>query len=63
MWVRRSHTLAHLTKIASRKRKFKLTKIKQNYFEKIKWIVSHTTLLTYAGCNKYFKIHTNDTDI
>ena len=25
--------------------------------------MSHTTLLTYAGCNKYFKIHTNATDI
>ena len=59
MWARRSHKLAPLDKITSNKVKFKWTKIEQDDFDKIKWIVSRDTLLPFAGYNEEFKIHTN----
>ena len=43
MWVRRSHMLMPLTNIMSSKVKFKLTKIKQDAFDKIKQIVARGT--------------------
>ena len=57
MWPRRSHTLAHLTKLAYTKRSFKWAQSKQDAFEKIKQIVAHNTLSTYPDFNETFKIH------
>ena len=33
--------------------------VEQDAFNKIEWIVSHNTLLTYLYFNETFKIHTN----
>ena len=41
------------------KRKFKWTQLEQDAFDKIKWIVTRNTLLTYPDFNETFKIHTN----
>ena len=57
---RRSHTLAPLTKVTSNKRKFKGTKIKQDTFNEIKWIVAHDNLSTYPYFDGWFKIHIAD---
>ena len=59
MWPRRSHTLAPLTIFTYIENNFKWTQVKQNAFEKIKWIVSIDTFLTYPYSNETFKIHTN----
>ena len=59
MWPRPSHTLALLTKLTYINRNFKLTKFKQDDFEKIKRIVARNTLSTYPVFNETFKIHTN----
>ena len=59
MWQMRSNTLVPLTRMAPNKRKFKWTKVKQDSFDKIKWIVAHDTLLTYTDFNKMFKTHTD----
>ena len=58
MWLRRSHTLAPLTKITFIKRNFKCMKVEQDYFDKIKRIVACDNLLNYPDYNKTFKIHT-----
>ena len=55
----RSHTLVTLTGLTSIKRKFEWTQVKQDNFDKIKWIVAHDTLLTYTDFNKMFKTHTD----
>ena len=59
MWPRRSYILDPLTKLVSIIRKFQCTQVKQDDFEKIKWIMDHDTLLTYSYLNETFKIHTN----
>ena len=59
MWPRRSHMLAHLTRLTSIKRKFKWTQVKQVAFEEIKRIVARGPLSTYLDFNETFKIHTN----
>ena len=59
MCPRRSHTLAPLTVIMSYERKFKWTKIKQDAFDKIKWIVARDNLLIYPDFNKAFKMYTD----
>ena len=59
MWPMRSHMLAPLTKITSNKRKFKWTKIEQDAFDEIKWIVARDNFLTYPYFNETFKIHNN----
>ena len=41
MWARLSHILAPLTNIMSSKVNFKWTKIKQDAFKEMMWIVSH----------------------
>ena len=60
IWPRGSHTLAPLTRIASIKQRFKCIQVKQDAFDKIKWIVACNTLLTYLDLNETFKIHAND---
>ena len=52
MWSRRSQMLAPLTKITSTKVKFKWTKIEQDAFDEIKWILSRDNLLTYPDSNE-----------
>ena len=59
MWPRRSHTLAHLTKFISIKRKIKWTQVQQDTFNKTKRIVARDTLLTYPDFNETFKINTD----
>ena len=59
MWPRRSHMLVPLNILTSIKRKFKWTQVKQDAFNKIKWIGAHDTLSTYPYFNETFKIHTN----
>ena len=54
-----SQKLSTLTKLTSTKRKFKLTQVEQEAFEKIKRIVDHDTLLTYTDFNEKFNIHTD----
>ena len=44
MWPSRSHTLAPFTKRTSIKKTFKWTKVEQDNFKKIRWIVNHDTL-------------------
>ena len=46
IWARHSHSLAYLTKTTSSKVKFKWTKIKQEVFEDIKWVVACNVLLS-----------------
>ena len=59
MWPRWSHTLAPLTILTYIKRKFKLTQIKQDAFDKIKRIMERDTLLTYPDFIETFKISTD----
>ena len=59
VWTRRSHTFAHLTRKASNKRKFGLTKVKQDAFENYKRNVARNNLSTYPDFIEAFKIHTN----
>ena len=59
MWPRGSHMLEPLTRFMSIKQKFKWTQVKHDYFDKLKWIMDHYTLLTYTDFNETFKIHTD----
>ena len=59
IWLRRSQTLAPLTKITTIKQTFKWTQVKQDAFNKTNRIVAGDTLLTYNNFNETFKIHTN----
>ena len=52
MWSRRLYTLLPLTEITPNKRKCRWTKIIQNDFGLIKWIVDRYTLLTYPDFNE-----------
>ena len=51
--------LAPLNKLTHIKRNFKWTKVEQDSFDEIKWIVVYDTLLDYPYFNKTFKIHTD----
>ena len=55
----RSHTLSHLTRLTSIKRKFKCAQVEQDTFNKNEWILAHDTLSTYPDFNETFKILTN----
>ena len=55
----RSHTLSHLTRLKSIKRKFKCAQVEQDTFNKNEWILAHDTLLTYPDFNKKFNIYTD----
>jgi hypothetical protein len=59
MWLRRSDTLAPLSKLTSKTAKWQWTDIEQNAFEKMKRIISRATLLAYPDFNKPFIIHTD----
>jgi hypothetical protein len=59
MWIKRSHILAPLTKLVSKKQKFVWEKEQQHAFETIKKIISKETLLIYPNFNEPFQIHTD----
>ena len=55
--------LATLTKITFIKVKYKWTKIEQDSFEEIKWIVARDNLIDFPGFNKRFEIYTDSSDL
>ena len=57
MWARPSHTLESLTKKPSNKVKFKWTKIEQDAFNEIKWILDYDALSIYLSFNERFKVN------
>ena len=59
MWAKRSEILAPLTKLCSKKVKFKWTEIENNAFEEAKRVISKDVLLSYPDFNKEFVIHTD----
>ena len=59
MLPRRSHTLAPLTKLISIKIHLQMDGSQTSFFENIKWIVAHYTLLTYPDFNETFRTHTD----
>jgi len=62
MWRRRSHILAPLTGLISKKVTFKWETQHQKAFEEIKDIISRETLLSFPDFNKEFHIHTDASD-
>ena len=60
MWSMCSHTLETLTKITPTKVKFKWTKIEQDAFDEIKWIVGRNNLFPCPDLKEEFEIHTDD---
>ena len=59
MWIRRSDTLAPLTKLVSSAEKWIWTDEQQKAFETMKQILSRETLLSYPDFSKPFDIHTD----
>lgn len=62
MWKRRSHLIAPLTALVSKKATFTWTKSHENAFQDIKKVISRETLLAYPDFNKEFHIHTDASD-
>ena len=59
LWIRRSHVLAPLTKIAGASAKWQWTEKEQNAFDTMKEIISKETLLAYPNFSQPFDIHTD----
>ena len=59
MTVRRSHIIAPLTKLTSKKVPFVWKDVHQKAYEKIKMVLSKETLLRYPDFSKEFEIHTD----
>ena len=59
MWLRRSHTLAPLTRLTSIIWKFKWKQAKKYAFDKINRIMARDVLLSYPDLNKTFKVCTD----
>ena len=59
MTIRRSHIIAPLTKLTSKKVPFVWTEVHQKAFEQIKMVLSEETLLRYPDFSKEFEIHTD----
>ena len=59
IWPHRSHILAPLMALTSKKAKWKLTKIHQNTFEEMKRVIAQEMLLAYPNFNEIFDIHTD----
>ena len=55
MWPMRSHTLAPLTILASIKKKFKCTQVKQYDFGEMNYIVTGDNLSNYTDLNETLK--------
>ena len=62
MWVRRSHVLAPLTILSSKKNKWKWGDEEQKAFQLMKKIISKNALLAYPDFNEEFVIHTDASD-
>ena len=59
MWIRRSHVLAPLAALTSKKTKWKWTDVHTECFEKAKRIISREVMLAYPDFSKPFEIHTD----
>jgi len=59
MWIRRSDTLAPLTKLCSKTATWEWTEEQQKAFNDIKKIISREVLLAYPNFNEEFVIHTD----
>jgi transposase InsO family protein len=59
MWVRRSHLLAPLAALTSKKAKWKWTEEHENAFRKMKAVISREVMLAYPDFSKPFEIHTD----
>mgnify|MGYP005753024869 CR=1 FL=1 len=59
MWIKRSHTLAPLTKLTSKEAKWQWTEIEQAAFDTMKKIIGKQTMLAYPDYSKPFDIHTD----
>ena len=59
MWIRRSHVLAPLASLTSKKTKWKWGPEQSKAFETMKRILSKETLLAYPNFNQEFVIHTD----
>jgi len=59
MWIHRFDILAPLTAMTSKQAKWDWNENCQSFFDTIKKIVSHETLLSYPNFNEPFQIHTD----
>ena len=59
MWIRRSHILAPLTRLTSKKTKFVWDEAVQKAFEEIKRVVARDVVLAYPDFSQPFEIHTD----
>ena len=59
MWIRRSHLLAPLASLTSKKAKWRWQNEHRQAFEQIKKVISKETLLAYPNFDKPFVIHTD----
>ena len=59
MWIRRSETLAPLSKLVSTKVKWQWEEEQQNAFTTIKRIIAREVLLSHCDFNEPFEIHTD----
>ena len=62
MWRRRSHLLAPLTALLSKKKKWEWTPECQKSFEEMKKVMSQEALLAFPDFNKPFHIYTDASD-
>ena len=62
MWVRRSHVLAPLASLTSKKTKWKWGPDEQKAFTLMKKVISKETLLAYPDFNEEFVIHRDASD-
>jgi hypothetical protein len=62
MWKGRSHVLAPLTELASKKKPFQWKEEQQKSFEHIKKIMSRETLLSFPAFSKTFHIYADASD-
>jgi hypothetical protein len=59
MWIRRSHLLAPLTALSSKKAKWHWTSEEQKAFEQVKKVIAKDVLLAYPDFTLPFDIHTD----
>src|SRR6478609_2930234 len=59
IWPQRSHLLAPLTALTSKKAKWKWTDEHQKAFDEMKRVITRETLLAYPNFSKPFDIHTD----
>lgn len=59
MWRHRSEILAPLSRLTSKKVKWKWTEVEQNAFDRIKKVITRDVLLSYPNFSETFIIHTD----